>query len=209
MIVDIFNTDKKYSVIYADPPWSYYNDVDAPPDVTTTVGMRRPPYYVLGSNTIKNLPVEKIAEDDAILFLWVTDYHLVKGLEIMSVWGFEYKTIGFVWAKKNLDRSSVVFTGAYTMKSGVELCLLGTKGKNAKKLVINHKVRSLVESIREEHSKKPVEVLWRIVNLVGTKVNKIELFAREQYKGWDCWGNEIRKKGSRLIDWYELKLEEA
>lgn len=23
MVVDIFGTDKKYSVIYADPPWTY------------------------------------------------------------------------------------------------------------------------------------------------------------------------------------------
>ena len=182
--------NKQYNVIYADPPWSYYNDSDATEDCTTNKGLKRPPYPVLGSKTIKSIPVNKIAAENSILFLWTTDYHLQKSLEVMEAWGFTYKTMGFVWSKKNKNGSQVCFMGAYTLKSGVELCLLGTKGKDANKLTKKNNIRAYLESPREKHSKKPDEIRNRIVELCGD-VPRIELFAREKHEGWDFWGNEV------------------
>lgn len=183
--------DKKYSIIYADPPWSYYNDMTVYPDCTTVKGMRRPPYPVMSSDDISALPVKNIAEDNSILFVWTTDYHLDKCIgKIIPSWGFEYKTIGFVWQKLNKKNDPVCFMGAYTMKSGVEICLLATRGKNAHKLVKKHNIRSLVQSQRLHHSKKPDEVRSRIADLVGD-VPRIELFARDRFDGWDAWGNEV------------------
>jgi len=182
---------KKYQVIYADPAWSYYNDMTVLPNVTTVRGMRRPPYPVLSSDDIAKLPISKITDDNCILFIWSTDYHLEKCInKVIPSWGFEYKTIGFVWEKLNKNNTPVCFMGAYTMKSGVEFCLLATKGKLAHKMVISHKVRSLVKSVRLEHSKKPEIVRDRIVDLVGN-VSKIELFATERFPNWDAWGNKI------------------
>jgi len=183
--------NKKYQIIYADPPWSYYNDNNAKPDCTTVKGMRRPPYEVMGSFEIMKLPIRNIADENSILFIWTTDYHLDKCLQVIKAWGFEYKTIGFVWLKKNKLGSTVCFMGAYTMKSGIELCLLATKGKDAHKLVKQHNVRALVESLREKHSKKPDEIRNRIVQLCGD-IPRIELFAREKYNGWDVYSNEIK-----------------
>jgi len=180
--------EKTYSIIYADPPWSYYNDTNAKADCTTVKGMRRPPYPVMGSRDIMALPIAKIAAKNAILFIWTTDYHLEKALECMGAWGFIYKTIGFVWAKKNKSGNPVCFMGAYTMKSGVELCLLGTKG-SAHPLVKNHSIRALVESKGTRHSQKPPEVKQRIVELLGD-IPRIELFAREITPGWDGWGDQ-------------------
>lgn len=182
--------NKKYKIIYADPPWSYYNDSTAKANCTTVKGMRRPPYPVMSSLEIANLPVSTIADDNCILFVWTTDYHLSKCLDVMKAWGFTYKTIGFTWAKKNKKGEQVCFMGAYTMKSGCEICLLGTKGKDAHKLVKSHNVRAYIESPRLKHSKKPDEVRDRIVKLVGN-IPRIELFAREKTKGWDVWGNEV------------------
>ena len=182
--------NKKYDVIYADPPWSYYNDSDALVNCTTVKGMRRPPYPVMGSESIKSLPVAHITKDNCILFIWSTDYHLQKCMQVIEAWGFQYKTIGFVWSKRNKNGSPVTFMGAYTMKSGVEFCLIATKGKNAKKLIKSHKVRAYLESKRQHHSKKPDEIRNRIDTLVGN-INKIELFARQQSYGWDVWGNQV------------------
>lgn len=182
--------NKKYQIIYADPAWSYYNDMTVMPDCTTVKGMRRPPYPVMSSADIKALPVKDLAEDDSILFIWTTDYHLAKCMDVITAWGFEYKTIGFVWQKLNKQGKPVCFMGAYTLKSGVEICLLATKGKNAHKFVKNHKIRSLIQSPREQHSKKPDEIRNRIVSLVGD-VPRIELFARDKFDGWDYWGNEV------------------
>lgn len=110
---------KKYNIIYADPPWSYYNDSTAMPDCTTVKGMRRPPYRVLSSQDIAELPIGDICADNCILFIWTTDYHLERCLEVIRAWGFEYKTVGFVWQKKTKKNTPVCFMGAYTMKSGV------------------------------------------------------------------------------------------
>lgn len=196
MFVDIYNTDKKYNIIYADPPWSYYNDMSVNVDCTTVRGMRRPPYPVLSSKDIMKFPIREIAEDNAILFIWTTDYHLRKCMDVIEAWGFTYKTIGFVWAKKNKQGKQCSMMGAYTKKSGCEICLIATRGKHAHKYVKNHKVNSYIEYPRQEHSKKPDMVRDSIISLVGPDLKCIELFARETYDNWDCWGDDknIRKE---------------
>tara|TARA_R100000655_G_scaffold36992_1_gene71597 strand:+ start:322 stop:885 length:564 start_codon:yes stop_codon:yes gene_type:complete len=180
----------KYSIIYADPPYSYYNDKTVNVDCTTVKGMRRPPYPVMSSKDIMNLPIENIADDNCILFIWTTDYHLEKCINIINAWGFTYKTVAFQWIKLNKQNKPVCFMGAYTMKSGIETCLLATKGKKAHKMVIKKNIRSLIQYKREQHSKKPNEVKKRIVELLGDRP-KIELFARQKTEGWDIWGNEL------------------
>ena len=181
---------KKYQIIYSDPAWSYYNDSSAKPDCTTVKGMRRPPYPVMGSDKIANLPINNISDENCILFIWTTDYHLEKCFKVINKWGFAYKTIAFTWQKLNKQNKPVCFMGAYTMKSGIELCLLATKGKDAHKLVKKHNIRGLIQSQRLEHSKKPDEIRDRIVELCGD-IPRIELFARQKTEGWDIWGNEV------------------
>ena len=161
------------------------------PDCTTVKGMRRPPYPVLSTKDISKIPVNKISNDNCILFIWTTDYHLEKCMDVIRAWGFVYKTVGFVWAKKNRNGSQVSFMGAYTKKSGCELCLIATKGKDAHRMVIKHNVNSFVEYPRQEHSKKPNIIRDRIVDLIGDR-KRVELFARETFCGWDSWGNELQ-----------------
>ena len=183
----------KYDIIYADPPWSYYNDMSVNPNCTTVKGMRRPPYPVLSIKDICALKVKKLAKKNCILFIWTTDYHLARCIsEVIPAWGFEYKTIGFVWAKKSPKTGKQVsFMGAYTKKSGCELCLIATRGKDAHKLVVNHKINSFIEYPRAHHSKKPNIVRESIEKLCG-KRRRLELFARNRYAGWDCFGNEVK-----------------
>ena len=189
---------QKYQVIYADPPWSYYNDMTVTPEQNNQgVGsISKLKYPVMSSSDIKALKVKDIADNNCILFVWTTDYHLEKCIEVIKEWGFNYRTIGFVWQKLNKNNKPVCFMGTYTLKSGTELCLLATKGKDAAKLVKNHKVRALIQSQREEHSKKPNEVRDRIVELCGD-VLRIELFARQKTEGWDVFGNQV--EGSILL----------
>jgi len=49
--------------------------------------------------------------------MWVTNPHLAQGIELGKAWGFEYKTVAFVWDKM------VHNPGQYTM-SYCELCLV-------------------------------------------------------------------------------------
>jgi len=136
---------------------------------------------------IKALPIKNIVDKDAVLFLWTTDAHLPYALEIMEVWGFRYATIAFIWLKKTVTDKNVCYYGYWTMK-GQEICLLGRRGK-PKPIV--HNVRQLVEAKRREHSRKPDEVRDRIVELMGD-LPRIELFAREQFLGWDFWGDSVK-----------------
>lgn len=186
-------SNDKYQIIYADPPWSYYNDMTVDPDCTTVKGMRRPPYPVMSIKDICNLPIKDIADDNCILFIWTTDYHLARCIqEVIPAWGFEYKTIGFVWAKKTKSGDQVSFMGAYTKKSGCELCLIATKGKDAHKFVTNHKINSFIEYPRQEHSKKPDCIRTSIEQLCDIpNIKRVELFARCKTDGWDIWGNEL------------------
>tara|TARA_Y100000114_G_C11581094_1_gene241094 strand:- start:48 stop:587 length:540 start_codon:yes stop_codon:yes gene_type:complete len=174
--------DKKYSIIYADPAWSFKN--------YSKKGEGRNPnqhYKTMSIDDISNLPVSKIADENCVLFLWVVNHSLPLAFKVIESWGFEYKTMGFVWVKKNL-KSDGFFTGlGYWTRGNPELCLLATKGKPSR---ISKSVRELVIEPRSRHSEKPNIIRDKIVELVGD-LPRIELFARERVDGWDSWGNEV------------------
>lgn len=190
MRVDIFNTDKKYNVIYADPPWEYRQSGGK----KGSRGMAKTHYDTMSTEEICKLPVRQIATDDCICFMWATFPNIGEALKVMEAWGFEYKTAGFVWVKLNKKAPSFFWgMGAYT-RANAEVCLLGiSKGTKAKQVVKDNGVHQIIESPVEEHSKKPAETRDRINKLLGCGGGhtKIELFARQTVEGWDCWGNEV------------------
>lgn len=187
MKVNIFETDKKYSIIYADPPWEYRQKGGT----KKLRGMANQHYQTMSTDEISSLPIENIKTDDAICFLWAVFPNIDQALNVMKSWGFEYKTAAFVWVKKN-KKSNTNFwgMGAYT-RANAEVCLLGVSKKTkAKQMVISHSVHQIIESKIEKHSKKPDVVREKITELLGD-VPRIELFARQYAEGWDCWGNEV------------------
>ena len=172
---------KKYQIIYADPPWSYRDKALAG---NRGAGCK---YEVQEKEWIDNLPVSNIADENCILFLWVTMPKLNECWELIKKWGFEYKTVAFTWVKKNKKASSWFWGMGRWTRANAELCLLATKG-NPKR--ISAGVHSIIDTHIEGHSKKPNEVRKRILQLVGD-LPRIELFAREKVEGWDVWGNEV------------------
>lgn len=183
------NENKKYNIIYADPPWHFSRSMKSSGSGGSYLPLER--HYRTKNTTLdelKLLRVNEITAKNAMCFMWSTDAHIKYAIEVMESWGFKYKTVGFYWIKKHRSGKQVCFMGAYTMKCG-ELCLLGTKG-TATKLIKKPNIRALVESARGKHSVKPAEVRERISSFVGA-VPKIELFAREKVKGWDVWGDEV------------------
>ena len=117
--------------------------------------------------------------------------NITEAIEVMKAWGFIYKTAAFVWVKKNKKSDSLFWgMGAYT-RANAEVCLLGVSKKTkASKIVISHGVHQIIQAKIGKHSEKPIEVSERIVDLVGD-VERIELFARRQVDGWDCFGDEV------------------
>ena len=170
---DVEIKDKKYRIIYADPPWKYGN---AMPEYVT-----EPQDYYLLMNTedICAMPIKDITEKDAVLFLWSTSPHLPEALEVAKAWGFTYKTT-FIWDKIKHNM------GHYNSVRH-EILLVCTKGActpDVKRLF-----DSVVSEERTEHSKKP-NVFREIIETIYTYGNKIELFARETPEGWDVFGNQ-------------------
>jgi N6-adenosine-specific RNA methylase IME4 len=174
--------NKKYQIIYADPPWSF--NFQKRNSLSDEAKGRL--YPTTRGQDIVDLPVSEIAADNAVLFLWVMSSELPLALDVIKGWGFTYKTVAFTWVKTTVN-GKYCFGGGNWTRSNPELCLLATKGKPKR---ISASVRELVVSERRQHSRKPDEIRQAIVELVGD-LPRIELFAREKTEGWDVWGNEV------------------
>ncbi|WP_235811597.1 MT-A70 family methyltransferase [Christensenella hongkongensis] len=144
-------------------------------------------YPTLSIQELCALPVSSLADDNCVLFLWVTFPQLAEGLQLISAWGFTYKTTAFVWLKKNRIADSWFFGLGFWTRGNAEICLLATKGKPKRQ---SKKVHQFIISPIREHSRKPDEARDKIIELMGD-VPRIELFARQIVPGWDSWGNEV------------------
>ena len=175
----------KYSIIYADPPWTYR--------VWSKKGLGRSAashYNTMSLERIKALPVKEIVAKDSVLFLWVTYPNLPEGLEVMKAWGFNYKTVAFTWVKRNKKSDTWFWGMGYWTRANPEICLLGTRGHPKRK---SKRVHSIIDERIRDHSRKPDIVRDKIVELMGD-LPRIELFAREKVPGWDSIGFEIDGK---------------
>ena len=192
--------EKKYDVIYADPPWDYGGKLQfdkssksidkIDPGKKIFISSANFKYPTVKTKDLMKIPVHEIAKDDCLLFMWVTNPHLAQGIELGKAWGFEYKTVAFVWDKM------VHNPGQYTM-SYCELCLVFKRGRIPKPRGARN-IKQLLSSPRGKHSQKPLEVLYNIEKMFPTQ-DKIELFARHKPKGWDVWGLDVREEYSEKL----------
>lgn len=173
--------NKKYNIIYADPPWSYKDKALA--------GNRGAicKYPTQSKEWIDNLPVNTISADNCVLFLWVTMPKLNECWNLITNWGFEYKTSAFTWVKRNKKSLSWFWGMGRWTRANPEVCLLATKGQPKR---VSAAVHSIIDTPIERHSQKPAIVRQKIVELCGD-LPRIELFARSTVDGWDSWGNEV------------------
>ncbi|QDP46962.1 MAG: putative modification methylase [Prokaryotic dsDNA virus sp.] len=144
-------------------------------------------YPVMSIDDIANMPVQDLADDNCVLFMWVTLPKLNEFMKVINGWGFEYKTTAFVWVKKNKKADSFFMGLGRWTRANPEICVLATKGNISRK---SNAVRQLQVFPIERHSKKPDEFRDLILELVGD-LPRIELFARQTADGWDSWGNEV------------------
>ncbi|MBO1872200.1 DNA methyltransferase [Lachnoanaerobaculum sp. Marseille-Q4761] len=171
---------KKYSIIYADPPWKY--------ERSKVQGAAENHYPTMSIEELCVLPVSEIAEKDCVLFLWATFPQLKEALQLIKAWGFQYKTVAFVWLKTNRKADTWFYGLCFWTRGNAEICLLATKGHPKRKAANIHQ---LIISPVEAHSKKPDAAREKITALMGD-LPKIELFARKESPGWDIWGNEVK-----------------
>ena len=164
----------KYRVIYADPPWSYGN---TQPDYFTE---QRDHYMTMPLPDICNMPIKALAEDNAVLFMWVTSPMLEESFQVVSAWGFKYKS-SFVWDK-------ILHNMGHYNSVRHEMLLVCTRGS------CQPDIRKLFDSVyseeRTQHSKKP-EHFRSVIDTIYPNGRRIELFARNvTARGWDVYGNQ-------------------
>lgn len=177
---------KKYQIIYADPPWNY--------KCWSGKGKTAANHYKLMSiDEICTLPVPELADENCVLFMWVTAPCLEDSFRVIKAWGFSYKTVGFTWVKRNKKGLGWFWGLGYWTRANAEYCLIATKG-SPKRIAKN--VHQIIDVSVGAHSRKPPEARDRIVRLMGD-LPRIELFARDrnelfnEYAGWDVWGNQV------------------
>ena len=176
--------NKKYDIIYADPPWRYksHNCVGEKSSLNKKINYH---YPTMSNEEIYNLKIQKICKKNCLLFLWVVSPKLKEGITTGESWGFDYSTIGFVWEKELTN------PGFYTLSS-IEICLIFKKGKMPTPRGSKNEKQFLFQK-KGKHSVKPDEIRKRIERMFPYQ-EKIELFSRNQYPGWDVWGNESNYK---------------
>jgi N6-adenosine-specific RNA methylase IME4 len=177
---------KQYGVIYADPPWRFE-------PYSRVTGMDRAPENHYPTEELAAIARMQIpAAEDCVLFLWATLPLLPEAIQIMSAWGFNYKS-HFVWIK---DKAG---TG-YWVRAKHELLLIGTRG-NIPAPAPGDQYESAIAAPVGEHSAKPF-VFHEMIEEMFPTLPKLEMFARgECFEGWDAWGNESQSETKAAEQW--------
>lgn len=192
MRIDIYNTNNTYNLILADPPWKQ-----------TKGGKKK--VRPISSGTELDYPVctlDEIKEhlrqatnlssdDNVILFLWTIDKYLFEAQKIAEELGYKLHA-RMIWNKVT------GIPAAFTVRYGHEYLLFMYKGKLIPVASDERgKIHTVFTEKVQRHSQKP-EISYKIINRLYPNLKKLELYARQEHKGFDVWGNEVPTT-SRII----------
>ena len=177
---------KTYDLIYADPPWSFKTYSKKGEDKSPTKH-----YDTMTIEDICAIPVQQVASKDCILLMWVYQPLADKSFDVMKAWGFEYKSIAFVWDKLSKTGTKRHMSTGYYTRAGMEMVILGRKGNPPR--VADRGVRQVFSAPIREHSRKP-DCVYDFIDRLYPEGNKLEMFARSSYrKNWTKVGDEAGK----------------
>lgn len=184
MTIDIFNTENKYSLIYADPPWKQRKG--GRKAVRPNSSGTELDYPSCSIDEIREHIKQAtfLAEENSILFLWTIDKYLFEAQSIAEELGYKLHA-RMIWNKVT------GIPAAFTVRYGHEYLLFMYKGKL--RPVANEqrgKIHTVFTEKVQKHSKKPV-IAYEIIEKLYPDTKKLEMYARNEREGWDCWGNEL------------------
>jgi len=170
----------RYRTIVADPPWQYQK---AKQDGYQR-GAAENHYETMPVSEIARLPVADLAEDDAHLYLWVTNPILTEqrvdgaALDVVRAWGFEAKTV-ITWVKTQIGQG-------FFYRGQTEHVIFAVRGHAP--IPPEQRLPNVFTAPRQAHSAKP-DVFYDRVEQVSP-APWLELFARRARFGWDYWGDQ-------------------
>jgi N6-adenosine-specific RNA methylase IME4 len=176
--------DGKFATILADPPWQFTNRTGK----VAPEHKRLMRYETMTLDEICQMPVVSHARDRSHLYLWVPNALLPWGLQVMSAWGFTYKT-NLVWLKVRKDREPDGRGVGFYFRNVTEVLLFGIRGKNNRTLAPGRRQVNVLATRKREHSRKPDE-MYKVIEDCSSGPY-LELFARAPRRKWVQWGDEI------------------
>lgn len=184
MKVDIYNADKRYDILYADPPWK--QSKGGKKSVRANSSGKPLDYQTCSLEEIYEhlkTAVSHTAEN-SILFLWTIDKYLFEAQQMAERLGYKLHA-RMIWNKVT------GIPAAFTIRFGHEYLLYMYKGKL---LPVAKEERGKIHSVFTEqvkrHSQKPI-VAYEIIERLYPNTQRLELYARNYRENWDCWGNEV------------------
>ena len=171
-----------YGALVVDPPWHFANFSGKGEGKNPTAH-----YQCMSIEDIAALPVGHLAAPDCALFMWATAPLLDRAFQVMTAWGFTYKS-GAAWAKQSSTGTKWAFGTGYVFRSAAEFLLVGTIGKPR---IRSRRVRNLIVAPIREHSRKPDDQYAMVEAMYAGPY--AEIFSRTNRPGWDSWGNEAGK----------------
>lgn len=178
---DVPITDRRFPILYVDPPWRYEGAESANRQIENQYG-------TMSLEAIKALDVP--GADNAVLFFWVTSPKLAEGLEVLRAWNFDYRT-SMVWVKDRIGMG-------YYARQQHELLLIAKRGKFPVPEPEN-RPSSVFHAKRGEHSAKP-ELVYELIEsmypeyMTGSEEETCfcEMFQRSPRAGWYGWGLDTK-----------------
>lgn len=184
-----------FAALHVDCPWRFetYDRKSAVPTQAAD------PYPTMSLRELAGLPVDEITAKRALMIMWIIDSHLDQAMLLGKIWGFTFKTIGFIWVKEKAGADQIdlltgeceaepkMSMGHWTRKQA-EIALLFTKGQPPR---LSGGVRQVIYERPRQHSRKPAQIYPRIEALVGGPY--LDLFGRAQRPGWTIAGNDTNR----------------
>jgi N6-adenosine-specific RNA methylase IME4 len=163
-----------------DPPWA-----SEPGDADKDHSARGYyPYPTMTPEQIAAMPVQSILHDDASVWLWITNFHLMHGHQLMiaEAWGLKPVAL-LTWIKSRWGQGQRV-------RGATEHLIQMVRGTVA---CLGSDTKTWFEGKRGQHSQKPIES-YAIVETLSAASRYFELFSRGQPREhWDLHGNEVGK----------------
>ncbi len=172
-----------FGTILADPPWQFQNRTGK----VAPEHRRLKRYATLDLEDIKALPVANVAADRAHLYLWTPNALLPEALEVMSAWGFKYKS-NIIWSKIRKDGGPDGRGVGFYFRNVTEMLLFGVRGKDIRTLAPGRRQVNILSTRKREHSRKPDEIYDIIEDCSWGP--RLEMFARGPRDGWTVWGDQ-------------------
>lgn len=186
-----FAGEQRFRTILADPPWRFVNRTGK----MAPEHKRLMRYPTLTLTEIVSLPVSRIAQEPAHLYLWIPNALLADGLTVMKSWGFTYKT-NLIWYKIRKDGGPDRRGVGFYFRNVTEMVLFGVRGTAARTLKPGRTQANIVLSRKREHSRKPDEI-YDVIEACSCGPY-LELFARHARPRWSQWGNEHLQEAHHL-----------